>query len=1157
METETKKLKLHDLMEAASKMRQNILNLETGGLLHDLGKMRKDFLTAEKNNYTLIFCDEMKDKIMDFFLDDDTQKRDSNNAKTINRFIANSIIGNIKDHNHNDLYDQDFFNLLNKYSMEFGIDNESNSPVSLLTLLTFGRLFGYLSVDILNKHIPENAAVLCEILGLCHGIAHFEKPDAHSNMSQFSEDGPAFLSSPFGNYYSRLVKKSANDMLKDINTGNHNTDDSHPDSGIPEEEASEKQYSAISDDDIDTLRKKLLQHADEYLNVINRDLNQNIKPADKKTNTEEDLVNLAMQRDAFLQSARALMGKTVADSRITVNDVTLWSWGYLVATLLKPLAAYSYMLHGIRPADGSDWLSNKYFLDLWPGYTVLSLNIDRFRLIEKAVKLADITWFDKALDSVFRQIKELLEVECPVANEIYRDEHGIYFILPGNIEIDEAAETRIRETFFPLKALISDTGPKSRKDHLLSSMFDLNLAPITGTAKKEIYENPDFNHAHADRFIRDENNMDSETIGDKYPKEFSDIRTDFKNVLEKALSNFFIGTLKLRTMAARKPRIKLQPDAAAPEKNKRLTCPVCQLRSRTFNQDICDICNSNRQTAKTIITEEKSSRDIVMKSTGGGSHYDRHHSVWSSEIADSDRKTAMLSLKIDPSYLLSAEAGNSFTVEPKKQDGDIYKNISPVRISRMREVIGDYLLSTVNKYQDALYQESETGSLRFHRLFIHTQDIDSNEDDRLYADKYQETEKDNKLYLENKINGNRIMIEKKYKGFVTVENLERLFPGSKSGPVEQLIAKLNNQVSGRHNGEKQDWIITGNSSNSKLPKRILRFSFEKYLPFRKIYSDQLNFVFMLPAADVPYFMELAYQMYRQEFAQVQNRMPLQSAAVFMSDKMSVGAAFEALHFWRTGELQSELCPLEDINTTTGKYPLKTGCSLVNEMVTNKILSGCELTLSTGYGREKVCLAGNFAYWKSEKKQKAGDEKIKPDHYYGRWLTRHENLNWIDMINLREIFNEQQQKSTEDNNQGEAEPLMVGFTPSTFTYLNLDSTSARFNDFSPQTMLISVFLKIYRNYAGNKHESGLEAKIMHVFQLLEGKKAGFGLTQKERTASFSDPVFLRLAGKAVKKEGLSEYITSGKGKSFSGEDYQQLKVINNLFIKTLKGKPTFF
>ena len=48
------------------------------------------------------------------------------------------------------------------------------------------------------------------------------------------------------------------------------------------------------------------------------------------------------QRRAWLKEMRTWMRKGLADNRRPHNEISLWDWGYMVATMTKAAAAYIY-----------------------------------------------------------------------------------------------------------------------------------------------------------------------------------------------------------------------------------------------------------------------------------------------------------------------------------------------------------------------------------------------------------------------------------------------------------------------------------------------------------------------------------------------------------------------------------------------------------------------------------------------------------------------------------------------------------------------------------------------------------------------------------------------------------------------------------------------
>lgn len=129
---------------------------------------------------------------------------------------------------------------------------------------------------------------------------------------------------------------------------------------------------------------------------------------------------------------RDLFSEALGDTRFPINDVTLWDWSYAVASLYKAELARSLLTNEWRKRSALRW-------------RLLRVNFDVLGLYAKAVKIADLLGYQRVVEEACGQVKQLVEEEYPLGNEIYRDTSGIYFTFPDlDLPADLAQEIRRR-----------------------------------------------------------------------------------------------------------------------------------------------------------------------------------------------------------------------------------------------------------------------------------------------------------------------------------------------------------------------------------------------------------------------------------------------------------------------------------------------------------------------------------------------------------------------------------------------------------------------------------------------------------------------------------------------------------------------------------------
>lgn len=122
-------------------------------------------------------------------------------------------------------------------------------------------------------------------------------------------------------------------------------------------------------------------------------------------------------RNEYLRDARRLMTLALAETRRPLNDITLWDVSSAVAAFFK--AALAKML-----LEGK-WTEKK---DL--KWRVLRIALDGPTFYEHVSRLPDLLARKQIITHSLDAVRELLEQEYPLGNEVYRDEFGSAFVVP-------------------------------------------------------------------------------------------------------------------------------------------------------------------------------------------------------------------------------------------------------------------------------------------------------------------------------------------------------------------------------------------------------------------------------------------------------------------------------------------------------------------------------------------------------------------------------------------------------------------------------------------------------------------------------------------------------------------------------------------------------
>ncbi|MEX0268236.1 hypothetical protein AB3R30_03760 [Leptolyngbyaceae cyanobacterium UHCC 1019] len=136
------------------------------------------------------------------------------------------------------------------------------------------------------------------------------------------------------------------------------------------------------------------------------------------------------QRSDWLMQMKALMSKGLADNRRPHNEISLWDWGYTVATFTKAAAVYVFK---------NGWLPD---IENLP-FCTLRINLDILDRYTRSDKISDLLGVQQVLNDAFKGVQTLIEETYAFGNQFYRDETGAYYLLPAIFDCIE--QTALRE----------------------------------------------------------------------------------------------------------------------------------------------------------------------------------------------------------------------------------------------------------------------------------------------------------------------------------------------------------------------------------------------------------------------------------------------------------------------------------------------------------------------------------------------------------------------------------------------------------------------------------------------------------------------------------------------------------------------------------------
>ncbi|MCI0721685.1 MAG: CRISPR-associated protein Csx11 [Acidobacteria bacterium] len=129
----------------------------------------------------------------------------------------------------------------------------------------------------------------------------------------------------------------------------------------------------------------------------------------------------------------------LGETRRPINEITLADWAVTVAALYKSTLATCVLEGQQRGIRGwASWKEKLIAHDI--RWRLLRVNFDVLGLFAKAIKIADLLAYQNAVQQVCQSLKQLVEQEYPLGNEVYRDTTGIYFTFPDHGLLAELAE---------------------------------------------------------------------------------------------------------------------------------------------------------------------------------------------------------------------------------------------------------------------------------------------------------------------------------------------------------------------------------------------------------------------------------------------------------------------------------------------------------------------------------------------------------------------------------------------------------------------------------------------------------------------------------------------------------------------------------------------
>jgi len=198
---------------------------------------------------------------------------------------------------------------------------------------------------------------------------------------------------------------------------------------------------------------------------------------------QNGIVKNLPDRQELLKQICELLENTLGETRRAANDVTLWDHSYSVASLFKS-ALVGTLLQGWSDPQSLRW-------------RLLHVNFDVLGFYSKAIKIADLLGYQRAIEEACEAVKQLVEEEYPLGNEVYRDTTGIYFTFP-DLELPPELAEEIRRRIQGIEPELAPRikvgqGDKSDKvtEHLKTILAQQRNEALEELARPVSHENYD------------------------------------------------------------------------------------------------------------------------------------------------------------------------------------------------------------------------------------------------------------------------------------------------------------------------------------------------------------------------------------------------------------------------------------------------------------------------------------------------------------------------------------------------------------------------------------------------------------------------------------------------------------------------------------------
>ena len=526
------------------------------------------------------------------------------------------------------------------------------------------------------------------------------------------------------------------------------------------------------------------------------------------------------ERLQLYREIRSLFERVGGDTRRPANEITLWEWGHTVGALYK--AALAGALLGFQPsANNLRW-------------RLLSVRFDGLRFFFKVNRVSDLQARQKLLTEALDRVQELLEVTYPLGTEVYRDENGSVFVVPG-----------CDKTNCAMDILTLQDGGKNLREYILEKVQSVLEGEVVPVFKV-----------------------------DAKPWWGQDPQRQGKDELPPIASH-----LQMVTSASDIGWVEQQWNSQAPSE----VCTVCGLRpqgpsQKALARKVCDVCEQRR--------DDRAERWMKRSFSS---------TIWLGEVADTHHRLALIVGRFDLTHWLNGALVRSLAVlEPNAGNGHstdkIAKNPSFARLRRIWETTRKFWQEVAPTDENNNLADSEAGraiskeSTQRKRLQIKGD---------LQPVRKGDTPGPYHAYELELPRGVRLSVvwDPENERFITADNLDYLEGKTQLGqPLKNVLRKGSTfqvlEPVGYGASDKVWGEITLSEDASDIPA-------SEYTPLIPILAEPRTFMALVPADKAIEVVKAIRTKYEREMGKVRNRLPLHLGIVFADAHTPLRAILDA------------------------------------------------------------------------------------------------------------------------------------------------------------------------------------------------------------------------------------------------------------------------